>query len=162
MHPFVCVCMCLCVYLHPCVYVHSCVCVYMCLCIHVSVCASVCLCVHASLCVCASMCVCAFMCLCVHVSVCASVSLCVHVSVYASVCLKLIPACQSELTRAKQPLAEVLNQTISETSFPCPNTTTTRDCNILALVRLLVSVDLNCVFVWISATGPLHTSSSRL
>jgi len=94
---FMCVCMCVCVYvcMCVCVYVCMCVCVYVCMCVctvrnqsRVRVYVCMCVCVYLCMCVCVyvCVCVCVYVCMCVctvgnqsHVRVC--VCMCVYVYV---------------------------------------------------------------------------------
>jgi len=73
------VCMRVCVCMYVCVYVCVCVCLYVCVCIYVcvSVCMYVCVYVCVCVCVCMYVCVCVFVCVCVYVCMCVCVYVCI-------------------------------------------------------------------------------------
>jgi len=131
------ICVCMCVHVYICLHVYICTCVYMCMCIYVCVCVYMCvhMCiyvccvymyVYACVCVCICVCiyVCMSMCICVYVYICvwciyvcvcvhACMRACVHVCVCVCVCVCLVCtwSCSCPLASRNQSACSKANTT---------------------------------------------------
>ena len=90
---FMCVYMCILLYVYVYIYIYICVCICLCACMFmcVFICLCTCICIYIYTCVCVCMCICVCACMCMYIYMCVCVyvyvRVCIYIYIYVCVCV---------------------------------------------------------------------------